>query len=146
MTTRRGAWRAGTDSATNRRVPARSSDAGVELFRLSVGSTGCQESIGQIDGTNHWTNGGRHLTAASFTLQSNINRRAGSWEVPVRHQRPRERGMQVIRADHLGMCFGVRDAIALAVERAATTPLTILGDLVHNEAVLADLRSRGMEI
>jgi len=27
------------------------------------------------------------------------------------------------------------DAIALAVERADTAPLTVLGDLVHNEAV-----------
>jgi 4-hydroxy-3-methylbut-2-enyl diphosphate reductase len=42
------------------------------------------------------------------------------------------------------MCFGVRDAIALAVRRADTAPLTILGDLVHNDAVLAGLRSRGI--
>ena len=41
--------------------------------------------------------------------------------------------MQVIRADHLGMCFGVRDAIALARRRAEAAPLTILGDLVHND-------------
>lgn len=52
--------------------------------------------------------------------------------------------IQVLRADHLGMCFGVRDAIALAVRRAESAPLTILGDLVHNAAVLADLRSRGI--
>jgi 4-hydroxy-3-methylbut-2-enyl diphosphate reductase len=45
----------------------------------------------------------------------------------------------VIRARHLGMCFGVRDAIALAFDRAAAGPLTILGDLVHNPAVLAAL-------
>jgi 4-hydroxy-3-methylbut-2-enyl diphosphate reductase len=31
------------------------------------------------------------------------------------------------------MCFGVRDAIALALEQSAEQPLTILGDLVHNE-------------
>jgi 4-hydroxy-3-methylbut-2-enyl diphosphate reductase len=42
------------------------------------------------------------------------------------------------------MCFGVRDAIELAVRRADTAPLTILGDLVHNDAVLASLRSRGI--
>jgi 4-hydroxy-3-methylbut-2-enyl diphosphate reductase len=42
------------------------------------------------------------------------------------------------------MCFGVRDAIDLAVRRAGTAPLTILGDLVHNDAVLAGLRSRGI--
>ena len=54
--------------------------------------------------------------------------------------------MKVIRADVMGMCFGVRDAIALALEEAAAQPLTILGDLVHNETVLADLRARGIRI
>ncbi len=54
--------------------------------------------------------------------------------------------MKVIRAEHLGMCFGVRDAIALALEEAAREPLTVLGDLVHNETVLADLRARGVRI
>jgi len=44
------------------------------------------------------------------------------------------------------MCFGVRDAIALAVEHAAVEPLTVLGDLVHNETILAELRSRGVKI
>ncbi|MDB6020521.1 MAG: 4-hydroxy-3-methylbut-2-enyl diphosphate reductase [Pedosphaera sp.] len=42
------------------------------------------------------------------------------------------------------MCFGVRDAITLA--RNTTAPLTILGDLVHNETVLSDLRARGISI
>ena len=50
--------------------------------------------------------------------------------------------MKIIKAEHLGMCFGVRDAIALAVNTARHEPLTILGDLVHNETVLADLRER----
>jgi len=44
------------------------------------------------------------------------------------------------------MCFGVRDAIALAHEHAATKPLTILGDLVHNATVSADLQGRGIAI
>src|SRR5882757_4487281 len=52
--------------------------------------------------------------------------------------------MKIIRAEHLGMCFGVRDAIALALETARREPLTILGDLVHNETVLAELRTRGI--
>ena len=52
--------------------------------------------------------------------------------------------MQIFRASHLGMCFGVRDAIDLAVGCAETAPLTVLGDLVHNDAVLAGLRSRGI--
>ena len=50
--------------------------------------------------------------------------------------------MKIIKAEHLGMCFGVRDAIALAVNSARREPLTVLGDLVHNETVLADLRER----
>jgi 4-hydroxy-3-methylbut-2-enyl diphosphate reductase len=52
--------------------------------------------------------------------------------------------MRILRAAHLGMCFGVRDAIELAVRRSDEAPLTILGDLVHNDAVLARLRSRGI--
>jgi 4-hydroxy-3-methylbut-2-enyl diphosphate reductase len=52
--------------------------------------------------------------------------------------------MKIMRAEHLGMCFGVKDAIALATETAKYEPLTILGDLVHNESVLADLRARGI--
>lgn len=55
------------------------------------------------------------------------------------------RTLRVIRAAHLGMCFGVRDAIALA-QGQDHSPLTILGDLVHNESVLADLRARGIRI
>lgn len=52
--------------------------------------------------------------------------------------------MRVLRAHHLGMCFGVRDAIALAFTHGASAPLTILGDLVHNEDVLASLRANGI--
>ena len=44
------------------------------------------------------------------------------------------------------MCFGVRDAIELALQQAATGPLTVLGELVHNETVLAELRGRGVRI
>ena len=44
------------------------------------------------------------------------------------------------------MCFGVRDAIALAFAEAERQPLTILGDLVHNETVLAQLRARDIRI
>ena len=54
--------------------------------------------------------------------------------------------MKIIRAEHLGMCFGVRDAINLALDAAKQEPLTILGDLVHNETVLAELRVRGIRI
>jgi 4-hydroxy-3-methylbut-2-en-1-yl diphosphate reductase len=54
--------------------------------------------------------------------------------------------MKIIRAEHLGMCFGVKDAIALALATARHEPLTILGDLVHNETVLAELRASGVRI
>lgn len=54
--------------------------------------------------------------------------------------------MKILKAEHLGMCFGVRDAIALALEAASREPLTILGDLVHNETVLAELRARSIRI
>ena len=54
--------------------------------------------------------------------------------------------MKIIRAEHLGMCFGVRDAIALASETARHEPLTILGDLVHNETVLAALRAQDIRV
>ncbi len=44
------------------------------------------------------------------------------------------------------MCFGVRDAITLALKHADAGPLTVLGDLVHNETVLATLRAKGVTI
>src|SRR5215471_3582980 len=54
--------------------------------------------------------------------------------------------MRIIRAEHLGMCFGVRDAIELALKQSEAQPLTVLGDLVHNETVLDELRERGIQI
>ena len=43
------------------------------------------------------------------------------------------------------MCFGVRDAIALALEHADGT-LTILGDLVHNPTILSALEAKGIAV
>ena len=54
--------------------------------------------------------------------------------------------MKIIRAEHLGMCFGVKDAVTLAYETARHEPLPILGDLVHNETVLAELRAAGVRV
>jgi 4-hydroxy-3-methylbut-2-enyl diphosphate reductase len=54
--------------------------------------------------------------------------------------------MRILRAAHLGMCFGVRDAIALAFAHADAGPLTILGDLVHNPTVLNALGDRGIAV
>jgi 4-hydroxy-3-methylbut-2-enyl diphosphate reductase len=46
-------------------------------------------------------------------------------------------------AEHLGMCFGVRDAIDMALALARRGPVTILGDLVHNDDVVAHLEAAG---
>jgi 4-hydroxy-3-methylbut-2-enyl diphosphate reductase len=54
--------------------------------------------------------------------------------------------MRILRATHLGMCFGVRDAITLALEHADAGPLTILGDLVHNPTVLSALAEKGIAV
>src|ERR671911_304956 len=54
--------------------------------------------------------------------------------------------MRIVRAVHLGMCFGVRDAIELAHEHADAGPLTILGDLVHNPTVLRALEAKGIAV
>jgi len=52
--------------------------------------------------------------------------------------------MKILRASHLGMCFGVRDAIHLALRESQRQPVTILGDLVHNEEVMATLQASGV--
>jgi len=54
--------------------------------------------------------------------------------------------MKILRAEHLGMCFGVRDAIRFAQQQAQREPLTVLGDLAHNETVLARLRAQGIRM
>jgi 4-hydroxy-3-methylbut-2-enyl diphosphate reductase len=46
-------------------------------------------------------------------------------------------------AEHWGMCFGVRDAIAMAMDLAGKASLTILGDLVHNPDVIAQIDAAG---
>jgi len=54
--------------------------------------------------------------------------------------------MRVVRARHLGMCFGVREAIAKVLRAAERGPLTVLGDLVHNETVQEHLAARGVQV
>ncbi len=51
--------------------------------------------------------------------------------------------MRVIRADVMGMCFGVRDALKIIESIGEPGDVTIHGELVHNEAVLTGLRERG---
>lgn len=51
--------------------------------------------------------------------------------------------MEILRADELGMCFGVRDALS-ALDRVDDPPrVTVHGELVHNPEVLALLARRG---
>jgi 4-hydroxy-3-methylbut-2-enyl diphosphate reductase len=51
--------------------------------------------------------------------------------------------MEVRLADHFGMCFGVRDAVDLALRLTRQGPITILGDLVHNPDVVAQMETAG---
>jgi 4-hydroxy-3-methylbut-2-enyl diphosphate reductase len=51
--------------------------------------------------------------------------------------------MEVRMADHFGMCFGVRDAIDLALHLTRQGPLTILGDLAHNPDIVRDMDRAG---
>lgn len=53
--------------------------------------------------------------------------------------------MKVQLAEHYGLCFGVRDAIAQAERLAGQGPLTILGELVHNPVVRERLAQRGVQ-
>jgi 4-hydroxy-3-methylbut-2-enyl diphosphate reductase len=46
-------------------------------------------------------------------------------------------------AEHLGMCFGVKDAIDLAARLTRQAPLTILGELAHNPQVVERLEELG---
>lgn len=54
--------------------------------------------------------------------------------------------MQVLRAEAMGLCFGVRDALAIAARQPDPSHCTIHGELVHNATVLVQLRSRGFQM
>lgn len=51
--------------------------------------------------------------------------------------------MNVIRAESLGMCFGVRDALRAAGRVQDPSSVTIHGQLVHNEEVIGKLFEAG---
>ena len=51
--------------------------------------------------------------------------------------------MKVIKADNMGFCFGVRDALAAAESEPTPKETTIHGELVHNGDVLHRLRRQG---
>ncbi len=54
--------------------------------------------------------------------------------------------MIIQRARAYGMCFGVRDAITQALDAARNGPVTVLGQLVHNPQVIAELHRNGVRI
>jgi 4-hydroxy-3-methylbut-2-enyl diphosphate reductase len=54
------------------------------------------------------------------------------------------KNMKIMLAEHFGICFGVRDAIAQAAALVGEAPLTILGELVHNPIVRQRLRAQGV--
>ncbi|MFO0918554.1 MAG: 4-hydroxy-3-methylbut-2-enyl diphosphate reductase [Planctomycetaceae bacterium] len=51
--------------------------------------------------------------------------------------------MRIVRAQVMGFCFGVRDALATTDTIADPEQVAILGELVHNEQVLHQLERRG---
>ena len=53
--------------------------------------------------------------------------------------------MTIHLAEHYGICFGVRDALALAERIANDQPLTILGQLVHNPIARERLDALGVQ-
>jgi 4-hydroxy-3-methylbut-2-enyl diphosphate reductase len=54
--------------------------------------------------------------------------------------------MRVIKAEVLGMCFGVRDALEILADVDEPERVTIHGELVHNETVIKELGTRGFQM
>jgi 4-hydroxy-3-methylbut-2-enyl diphosphate reductase len=54
--------------------------------------------------------------------------------------------MRVLRAASLGLCFGVRDALAIARSLDDPREVTVYGELVHNKAVNQELAGRGHQV
>ena len=54
--------------------------------------------------------------------------------------------MKVLRADKMGFCFGVEDAVNLARATTETTQRVYsLGPLIHNKDVISELAENGLE-
>ena len=53
--------------------------------------------------------------------------------------------MRVILAKLQGFCFGVKRAIDLAKDASKESSVQVLGQLVHNPEVIADLESQGIK-
>jgi 4-hydroxy-3-methylbut-2-enyl diphosphate reductase len=53
--------------------------------------------------------------------------------------------MTITLATHQGMCFGVRDALRKTHDTAASGPVTVLGQLVHNPVIQQHLETLGVQ-
>lgn len=51
--------------------------------------------------------------------------------------------MNVVVAEHLGMCFGVKRALDIADSVSQPERVTMLGEIVHNEQIVSALAARG---
>lgn len=60
-----------------------------------------------------------------------------------KNQRVKQRQFEIIEAEHYGMCFGVKAAIAKAQQMAESAPVTVLGELAHNKTVQQGMSQRG---
>jgi len=54
--------------------------------------------------------------------------------------------VEVLRAAAMGLCFGVRDALAAARSAPRPSETAVYGQLVHNELVLVELSQRGFQL
>ena len=55
--------------------------------------------------------------------------------------------MKILVAKDAGYCFGVRDAVNLAKKSGTDfDEVYMLGDIVHNEKVVADLNKKGTKV
>ncbi len=54
--------------------------------------------------------------------------------------------IEILRADEMGFCMGVRRAVEIIEDEASPTrPIASLGEIVHNPRVVAQLRNAGVE-
>ena len=54
--------------------------------------------------------------------------------------------MRITLAQAMGTCFGVQDAIDLALDPKFRDQLTVVGQLVHNPQVMESLRNNGVRV
>ena len=54
--------------------------------------------------------------------------------------------MKISLAKAMGSCFGVDDAVEMAMEHPEAKDLTILGQLVHNPQTVGRLKSKGIRL